>query len=360
MQSELKQTKTSIKLRQSLLRLALAFVLGTSLALAGCQTGNSNGGDGNGGSTGNSGNGSVKPDAPLPVRVASLKGPTSIGLVNFMEQEKTNPDATPLGAYVFNIYGTADEILPLFVSGEIDIALVSANVAAVLYNRTTGGVVAININTLGVLYVVSADDSINSLNDLKGRTVLMTGKGTTPDYVMSYLLAAQGLDSQVTLEFKSEATELAAAINADPTAIALLPEPYVTAVCSKNPSLSPRISLSDEWQSVQPNGKLVTGVTVVSRDFLGKHPDVVDEFIAAQADSVVLANNNPASTAELVVQYGIIDSASVATEAIPRSNLVCIVGTELQSSLGAYLEVLYKADPESIGGILPTADFYYY
>lgn len=350
-------------------RLVLAVVLVALLALVGvgCTTQDNTSSqqqgstDTSANTTGNQGADTLAPGS-VPVRVASLKGPTSIGLVDFMDKA-SNPDATStlMGAYSFQISGTADEILPSMVSGDLDIALVPANVASVLYNRTNGGVTAISINTLGALYVVSADASITSLQDLAGRTVLMTGKGTTPDYVMNYLLKQNGLDGKVDLEYKSEATELAAAVSADPTAIALLPEPYVTAVTSKNPDLAVRLSLADEWQKLEGDqgGQLVAGVTLVRTAFLNQYPQVVQEFLSNQADSVASVLADPAAASQLVVSQGIIDDAQVAQTAIPRCNLVCLEGSQMQTALSSYLQVLYAADPTSVGGTLPGTDFYY-
>ena len=331
-----------------MLILTLALSLVCSAGLIGCSNTGGSGKDKPGQSV----------DA-VPVRVASLKGPTSIGLVDFIDGVEQGTATAQYGLYDFKIYGTADEILPQLVSGDIDIALLPANVASVLYNRTKGCISVININTLGVLYIVSADESLVSLDDLAGRTILMTGKGTTPEYVMDHLLKSKGLTDLVTLEYRSEATELAAIISADPTAVALLPEPYVSVVTNKNPNLAARISLTDEWSQSLDGGQLVTGVTVVRTGFLNDHPEAVEEFITNHAASVEAVNHDPEAAAELVVKYGIIDNATVAAQAIPRCQLVCLTGSAMQKALGPYLDVLYQANPESIGGALPGEDFYF-
>ena len=101
--------------------------------------------------------------AATGLRVAGLKGPTTMGLVNLMDSDD--------GAnYTFTMYGAADEIVPLLVKGELDAAAVPANLAATLYQKTQGQVEVACINTLGVLYVVENGDTIQSVADLKGQT----------------------------------------------------------------------------------------------------------------------------------------------------------------------------------------------
>ena len=293
----------------------------------------------------------------VTVRVASLKGPTSIGIASFI----ANVDNLVLAnSYDFTIATAADEILPGVIKGDIDIALIPANAAAVLYNKTEGGVSVIDINTLGVLNVVTGDESIASFADLAGKTVYMTGKGATPEYAMNFLLNKAGIADQVTLEFKSEPTEVVAALGEDPTAVGVLPQPFATAATVKNEALKVVVDLTDVWNdSVDDGSQLVTGVTVVRNDFLAEHPEAVAEFIAQQDASVTEANADAAAYAQYVVDLGIIEAAPVATKAIPNCHLVCITGADMQQTLAGYLQTLFDADPTSVGGAVPADDFYY-
>ena len=102
------------------------------------------------------------------VRIGGLKGPTTLGLLS-LQEKTTNGEAKE--AYEFSMMTAADEILPLMIKGELDIALLPANVASVLYNKTNGGISVIDINTLGVLYMVSGDSSIDEITDLKDKKV---------------------------------------------------------------------------------------------------------------------------------------------------------------------------------------------
>ncbi|MGL5436865.1 MAG: ABC transporter substrate-binding protein [Lachnospiraceae bacterium] len=295
----------------------------------------------------------------VTVRVGSLKGPTSMGLVSLMDQAEKGEAGNQ---YDFTMVTAADELLGKIVSNEMDIALVPANVASVLYNKTDGGIAVININTLGVLYVVSSDDSIQSFADLKGKTLYLTGKGTTPEYVTNYLLSANGLTTDdVTLEFKSEATEVAAILKEQPDAIGLLPQPFVTVACAQNEDLKIVLDCTKEWDAAQGAGgsRLVTGVTIVRKDFQDQNPNAVALFLQEHFASADFANTNVADAAELVANQGIIEKAPIAQKAIPYCNITCITGDDMKTALNGYLQVLADQDPASIGGQLPGNDFYF-
>ncbi|MGN1148535.1 MAG: ABC transporter substrate-binding protein [Lachnospiraceae bacterium] len=292
------------------------------------------------------------------IRVGALKGPTTIGLLHLMEEAENSKTQN---SYTFTMAVGADELTPLLVKGELDIALVPANVAAILYNKTQGGISVIDINTLGVLYMVSGNEKIKSFEDLKGQTIYLTGKGTTPDYVLQYLLSANGIGlEEVTLEYRSEATEVAALLAENPDGIGLLPQPFVTVACAQNEQLSICLSMTEEWQKVQgeEGSSLVTGVTVVRNEFLQENPEAVALFLEEHAESTAYTESNLEDTAALCAKAEIIAKEQVAVKAIPFCNITCITGDEMKQALAGYLEVLYELNPEAVGGSLPGDDFY--
>jgi len=263
--------------------------------------------------------------------------------------------------YDFTMATAADEITTALVKGDLDIALIPANVASVLYNKTKGGISVIDINTLGVLYMVTGDKDIKEVGDLEGKTIYLTGKGTTPDYVLQYLLTENGIIDNVKLEYKSEATEVAAVLAEDEMAIGLLPQPFVTVACAQNEKLAVVMDMNKLWEEAdQDSGsRLVTGVTVVRNDFLNSHKEEVDKFLEDHKASVSAVDDEVELIAKLTVQEGIIPKEPIAMKAIPNCNIVCITDEEMKEALEGYLEVLFEFNPESVGNALPGEDFYY-
>ena len=300
--------------------------------------------------------------APLsvtePLRIAGLKGPTTMGLVNLLSMEQAGTAAMD---YDLQLYGAADEIVPLLMKGELDMAAIPANLAATLYQKTEGGIQAVAVNTLGVLYVVEkGGDTIQSMADLAGRTILSTGKGTTPEYVLRYLLNANGIDpdKDVTIEYYSEATEVTAQMANTEDAIAVLPQPYVTAAGLQDDTLRVALDLTEEWNKVADT-QLITGVTVVRKEYAEEHPDVVAAFLTDYAKSVEAANTDLDGTAALCEEQGVVAKAAIAKKALPECNIVCLTGDELKTNASAYLQVLFDADPKAVGGAMPGDDFYW-
>ena len=294
--------------------------------------------------------------ADEPLRIAGLKGPTTMGLVNLLSMQK---DGLAAMEYDLQLYGAADEIVPLLMKGELDMAAIPANLAATLYQKTNGGIQALAVNTLGVLYVVEQGDTVHSFADLTGRTILSTGKGTTPEYVLRYLLRANGIDPDrdVTIEYCSEATEVTARMATTTDAIAVLPQPYVTAAGMKDETLRVALDLTAEWDKVSEN-QLVTGVTVVRTAYAEEHPDVVAAFLKDYAKSVEAANADLEGTAVLCEEQGVVAKAAIAEKALPACNIVCLTGEELKANAEGYLQVLFDADPAAVGGAMPGEDFY--
>ena len=296
-------------------------------------------------------------EVPVTTRIAALKGPTAMGLVKLMSDAPSSVNG-PL--YDFTLAGSADEVTPALIKGELDMACVPANLAAVLYNKTEGAVQVLAVNTLGVLYIVENGESVQSLADLKGKTVVAAGKGSTPEYALRYLLSENGIDpdADVTLDWKSEHSECVAALASSQASIALLPQPFVTVAQSKLEGLRMALDLTAEWDKLDNGSTLITGVIVARRDFVEAHPAAVSSFLTAYAASVDWVNANVSDAAALIGEYGIVDAA-VAEKALPYCNIVCITGAELLEKLPGYLYVLCNADPAAVGGAMPDNSFYF-
>lgn len=295
-------------------------------------------------------------EEPITVRLAGMKGPTTMGMVKLLSDSEAGNTKND---YDFFLAGSADEITPKLIQGELDLAAVPVNLASVLYNKTEGKIDLLAVNTLGVLYLADTTGEVTSVADLKGKTIYATGKGSTPEYTLRHLLKENGVDpdNDVTLEFKSEPTEVVAILKQG-GGVAMLPQPFATVAKTQVEGLEIVLDLTREWEALDAGSSLITGVLVGRSEFVENNPDVVDAFLEEYAASTAYANENVAETAVLVENYGIV-KAAIAEKALPACNIVCIKGEEMKTGVSGYLEVLFGQNPKAVGGTLPGDDFYY-
>ncbi len=294
---------------------------------------------------------------PVLVRVAGMTGPTSIGMAKIISD---SANGISEGNYEITIAGSADEISPLLIKGELDIAAVPANLASVLYNKTEGKIKLIAINNLGVLYILDKNTGISSIDDLRGKTIYATGKNATPEYTLKHILSANGIDpeTEVTIEFKSEPAEIVALLKESESGVAMLPQPYVTVAKTQLEDLETVLDLGAEWKKINPESETVTGVIVARSDFINDNPEAVSTFIEEYKQSCAFVNTEIEQAAEMLDQAGIF-KAAIAKQAIPYCNVTGTTGEEMKPIVNGYLSVLFEQNPASVGGKLPGDDFFF-
>lgn len=302
------------------------------------------------------------------VQLGLLSGPTGMGAAKMLADNDAAfaqvEDGTYAGDGTFVRYEVtlgsdpANDIVPKLNNGELDIAAIPTNLAATLYNKT-GGVKLLALNTLGVLHILENGDSVHSMADLAGKTIYATGQGSNPEYVLNYLLEQNGLTpgEDVTIEWKAseELTTLMASGQID---LCMLPVPAATSVMMQNADVRDAIDLNDAWQASGAEGTFTMGCLVARTEWLEENSELVPGILAEYAASIDYANQNPAEASQLIAQYGIVPKAAIAEAAIPQANMVCLTGDDLKG-ISSYYEVLYAADPTSIGGAIPDDAFYY-
>ena len=292
------------------------------------------------------------PDGDVHVRVITLNGTTGFGLAGLMAEHEAGRTALN---YSFTVDTDASNVSASLVSGSCDIAALPTNAAAALYNKTGGEIQVLALNTRGVLYLVTDDESIQSVSDLEGKTVYVPAQN--PTFLFSHICTANGVNVTIDNSFAQPA-ELNAAVSAGEVHLAVLPEPMVTIARSQNPALRVALDLTKEWDLVSEPGSLVQGCAVVRREFAEAHPGLVAAFLDDYAASVALLTEDPAAAAQAIEAAGIFSKAAVAQKAIPNCNICLVTGEEMQQQLSAFLAILFETAPQSIGGKIPAEDFY--
>lgn len=288
-----------------------------------------------------------------------LSGPTGIGAMNLWAASDAGETKN---TYHITMPGANDEVVAALSKGDADIAAVATNLAATLYNKTEGGVTVLAVNTLGVLSLLSNGQEVNAVSDLKGKTIYAPGQGANPEYILRYVLTGNGLDpdKDVTLQFVGEGSELLTVWQSDPEAIILAPQPVATSILMQNENAKTLFDMTEEWDKIAGgDSTLMMGCVIVRNEFLQANPGAVELFVQEYAASIEKAQSDVEGTAALCEQYGLIPKAALAQKAIPSCGLTFVAGAEMKTGLSGYLQVMFDANPKSVGGALPGDNFYY-
>lgn len=297
--------------------------------------------------------------APAEVNLYVLSGPTGIGAMNLWAAADAGETQN---TYHITMPGANDEVVAAISNGDADIAAVATNLAATLYNKTNGGVTVLAVNTLGVLSLLGSGQEIASIADLAGKTIYAPGQGANPEYILRYVLSGNGLDpdKDVTIQFVGEGSELLTVWQTDPEAVIMAPQPVATSILMQNENTRTLFNMTDEWDKVSGgDSTLMMGCVIVRNAFLQENPGAVELFLQEYAASSEKAQSDVEGTAALCEQYGLIPKAALAQKAIPSCGLTFVTGAEMKSALSGYLQVMFDADPKSVGGAMPGDDFYY-
>lgn len=293
----------------------------------------------------------AQPEKDETLRVGALRGPTAMGMLRLMEEND--------GSYSFELAADASALAPALIKGELDIAALPANLAAVLYNNSNGAVKLAAVNTVNVLYIVERGSSISGIDDLRGRTLYATGEGAVPEYILRYILNGSGLtgDAAPKLQWCSDTAEALSYVAADENAVAMLPQPFVSAAKAKVGDLRAAIDLNDVFKKLS-GSDIVTGVVAVRTELAEAHPEAVARFMEEYSESVEYVLGHSAEAAALCEKYGIVGE-KIALAALPDCGITFLTGGDMKETVRSYLGILFDFEPGSVGGTLPGDDFYY-
>jgi len=297
-------------------------------------------------------------DTETPVNIMVLNGTTGFGMAKLITDAKNG--SAELN-YNISVESDASNVTAALINGSVDIAALPTNAASVVYNKTQGAVQALALNTLGVLYLVTnGSEQIDSISDLQGKTVYAPAQN--PSFILSYLCESNGLtvgeDVMIDNTYAQPA-DLRTAVAADEVSVAVLPEPMLTIAKASNDKLVTALDLTEEWDKVSEPGSLVQGCVVVRKAFAEANPEIVAAFLEDYEASIAYLTQDGADVAGVIEGSGVFAKGAVAAKALPNCNLCFIIGDNMQTVLGHFLEIMYKTQPASIGGAVPGDDFYY-
>lgn len=289
------------------------------------------------------------------VNVAALNGPTGMGMVQLMDMTDK---------YALETYQSPTDVTAKLINGEVDVAALPSNMAAVLYNKTEGQIAAVSPIALGVLHILGNNVDITEPSQLKGQTIVASGQGGTPEYVLQKVVEAAGLKlyEDVQVEWLANHAEVNTKLLTEDGTLAMIPEPFVsTALAAGKEGVAEVFDMNTLWKDATGQ-ELPMGVLVARKAFVEERADDLKVLLNDLQSSVDFVNGSPADASQLIVEKGFIGKAEIAEAAIPNCHIVLYSGdkaSEGSEILKTFNQTLFEMNPQAVGGKLPADDLYY-
>ncbi len=269
----------------------------------------------------------------------------------------------------FKLWKNPDELRALVLNGDVNFMAIPTNVAANLHNKEQQ-IKLLNVSVWGILGMISRDKNIKSLKDFKGKEIAIPFRADMPDIVFEEILKAQGLKPKKDFKLRY----LSSPIDAMQMLImrrvdhALLAEPAISIALRKTksfpiklvaPDLYRSVNLQEEWAEVfKTEAKLPQAGIAVLGETVSK-AQIIERFEQEYQKSLQWYKDNPKEAGELAAKNLKMLDANGVADSIEHTNLDYVKAQDAKEDLKDFFEILHKSNPKTIGGKLPTSDFYY-
>lgn len=297
---------------------------------------------------------SKKPDK---IVIQAPSAPPTAPLIKLIE-DKMLESSVEEGNIEFIVYQNVEEATTRVARGEADFTVLPVNVISKLYNKEAD-ISLLNVNTWGILYLLSRDGEVKTWEDLKGKELFVGAQGASPDVITRYLLNKNGIkEDEINISYGTS-PEMLQWMIAGKADTVVLPEPLVTQGLAKAENMQIAMDYSKEWEKINGEGSKLpqTGIAVRT-SFANEYPDVVDAFQNAYKEALEAVVKDPASVSSLIEEKLEIPGA-VFKKSMERTKLEFVPAQEAKKDVETYLNALNEISGDMIGGKLPDEGFYY-
>ena len=302
--------------------------------------------------------------AQSSIRLGVLKGISCAPCAYLIE----NKEKLAVQNMAFQVFDSAQSELPKLLRGEINMGFLAPENAAKVFEKTKGAVVAIGVVQNGNFSLITNEESYGSIEDLRGKTVLVPNEGSE-SIVFNYILKKKQIsvsngfssfdENSVFLDFSVPTANIANNLILKKASYAILNEPYATIVmknsldCRRAEDFQKIYNEIEEWSSF-PALLLVTRA-----DFAKENRDLVKKVVEVYKQAIDWTKKNPAKAALFSEKHKLCINSAVAKNAIPLSALIFREAGAAKGDIEKYLSILIEEKFSSAPEKLPDEEFYF-
>lgn len=287
------------------------------------------------------------------ISIGILEGPTTVSFIKMIHQ----PPTIEGKEVKFIIKSDPMQIQALMMQGKLDFAVLPTVMAANLYNKGVDyRLLAIPI--WGTLYLASNDSSVQSIQALKNQTIHVFGQGATADILLQKYLQNNNMQ-KVKIDYSYNSNqEIAMALLHQKIKIAVVSEPQMSVLLSKDTSIQILTEITCEDRDSDFNKNIFAQTSfLVNNNLSTDYKDLIREVSSAYAESCEYTNHHTDEAAKLLLKLGYYPDLITAFRSIPLCNIHYVPASDIKDKISLYLNIFYKAEPKSVGGKMPDDDF---
>lgn len=289
------------------------------------------------------------------IKVLSPAGLPTLSLVK-MINETHDIDGNKI---TYKIEKNADALVVDMLKREGDIAIVPSNFAAQLYNK---GLEYVILGTVGwgSFYIIG-NDRIENIKELENKDIYAFGRGLTPDIILQNILLKSGIDPEkdIKITYVGSGNELAGFYLSEKAKIAVVPEPMLSTIMSKNKETKINFNLNNMWKTIfRSKSGYPQSTLIVKKEVLEENPELIKKFVENLKESIIFLNQDSDKRTEYVNNLNIMINISILNEILSNANIDFVEIGESKSEYEDYFKILYDTNSKVIGGKIPDEEVF--
>lgn len=298
----------------------------------------------------------AKNSESFEVNVCTTQGVPLLSMIKMFSEKPYFEDNVTV---TYENIQSSDVLSSKIMNNDVDIALIPTNVASVLYNK--GAKYTLCASTIWGNEYIIGPDNLNSIEDLKGKSIAAFGEEMAGDIILKYIFSKNGIDpyNDISLNYFDSASDAATAYISGEYDIAVLPEPVVTKVLQTKDNTKIVVDVQDEWSKITGRNGYPQESLIISNNLIAEHESFVDKFLLKYKESIDWVNYNVNLAGEYCENLATGMTKELVEETLQRDNIKYVSAMDAKDDIELYLTTLSTYDLNNIGGNLPKDDFYY-
>lgn len=262
----------------------------------------------------------------------------------------------------FRLWRDTDDLRAGLVSGRSRLITTPSHVPANLANRGMP-MRLLAIISMGHLSIVTADDTISSFKDLRGKPIVGFFRNDMPDLVFRTLAKREGVDpdTDMTITYVGTAMEAAQMVGSGRAATAILSEPPATAAIAmakqQGRMLRRAVSLQELWGTHYGKARIPMAGVALHQSLIDESPELLAALrqgLGPAKDWVLANRQDAAALAEQ--RMGIKPQIFVAS--LDHFHVDVQSARAMKAELETFYRAILDLQPAALSGTLPPDEFY--